>query len=494
MTTQEPLITIGMPIYNEERFLRKTLDSILAQDYKNFELIISDNASEDETQNICYEYAQRDPRIRYFRNDRNIGSIKNFAQVLHHAEGEYFMFAAGHDLYHPQFLSQCVTVMRQDSSIVLCYPQTAWIDLQDRVLGFFLGTLDTQGMSQVSRFQHVLWGLNYCYPIYGLMRTSVVRHVNHDRLIIGPDDLMLAELSLIGSFAFIPEPLLSMRKFDDSGDWGVYIKKIFVGDVLHQSPEQLVLQILQAYLQLVPTYIEDLNDRVVAVLSITSFVMLKSKWLLQRLSEVTFLPVGSAEEKAQIQHLFSHLRISAQSLTDRFYTFPDLTEAPEYKNFPNPENSIKVENLESSATATLDSLGSLDFNAIVFPSWQDGLEAVYASLKPAIASILNHSQRDRMALLIDVHAIDFETANDFLTEFLLETIFQEDLDLEKEPQISLVHGLSIEQWRSLRSKLNARVIIDRENTIRIKELGFNDYRSIHASDLLATVFEIPLSQ
>jgi glycosyltransferase involved in cell wall biosynthesis len=94
-TPKEPLVSIGMPVYNGENFLRLALSSLLAQDYPHFELIISDNASDDGTEEICREYQAHDRRIRYLRHRENRGSPWNFAFV---ARGDYFMWAAHDDL------------------------------------------------------------------------------------------------------------------------------------------------------------------------------------------------------------------------------------------------------------------------------------------------------------------------------------------------------------------------------------------------------------
>jgi glycosyltransferase involved in cell wall biosynthesis len=89
-----PAISIGMPVYNGEKYIREALDSLLAQTFTDFELIISDNASTDSTSNICKEYAIRDSRIRYIRQHKNIGAIANFKFLLEQASGDFFMWAA----------------------------------------------------------------------------------------------------------------------------------------------------------------------------------------------------------------------------------------------------------------------------------------------------------------------------------------------------------------------------------------------------------------
>ena len=103
-----PKVSIGMPVYNGEKYIREALDSLLAQTFTDFELIISDNASTDGTEAICREYAARDPRIRYVRQSENRGPTANFHFVLDEAVGEYFMWAAYDDLWGNHFLAQAL--------------------------------------------------------------------------------------------------------------------------------------------------------------------------------------------------------------------------------------------------------------------------------------------------------------------------------------------------------------------------------------------------
>jgi len=105
------LITIGMPVYNAEKYLRSTFDSLLNQTYKNFIIIVSDNASSDHTGDICVEYASIDPRIHYVRQTTNIGAEKNFRFVLEQAQSEYFMWAAADDTRSRDFLDLNLTFL-----------------------------------------------------------------------------------------------------------------------------------------------------------------------------------------------------------------------------------------------------------------------------------------------------------------------------------------------------------------------------------------------
>src|SRR4051812_10231830 len=105
---RDPVVSIGMPVYDGANYIRRAAQSILTQDYEDFELIISDNASTDETESICRELAESDGRIRYFRNDTNIGASRNYNKVFQLAKGRFFKWAAHDDECHPSMLRRCV--------------------------------------------------------------------------------------------------------------------------------------------------------------------------------------------------------------------------------------------------------------------------------------------------------------------------------------------------------------------------------------------------
>src|SRR5690349_16638091 len=92
--TGKPRVSVGVPVRNGERFLVETLESLLAQTYTDFELIISDNASTDNTEAICREYAARDPRVRYYRSPQDVGLANNYNSLFARSEGDYFKWAA----------------------------------------------------------------------------------------------------------------------------------------------------------------------------------------------------------------------------------------------------------------------------------------------------------------------------------------------------------------------------------------------------------------
>jgi glycosyltransferase involved in cell wall biosynthesis len=207
MSASTPLVSIGMPIYNEERYLPAALDSLLAQDFADFELIISDNASEDATGKICLEYAARDRRIRYYRNETNLGSVENFNRAFRLSRGRYFMWASGHDLRSPCLISKSVEALEREPAAVLCYPRARLI-YEDGGLGATSESyVDTRGLGRVIRFNIVLWNLVSYNAIYGLIRSEALRTCRPARIVYGPDVVLLAELAIRGPFIYLPELL-----------------------------------------------------------------------------------------------------------------------------------------------------------------------------------------------------------------------------------------------------------------------------------------------
>ena len=283
-THENPLVSIGVPVYNGGIFLRETLDSLLAQDYNNFELIISDNASTDETEEICLEYSAREPRIRYVRNETNKGSTYNFNSLFRSSSGEYFMWAADHDRWEPSFVSRCVEVMERDPSVSLCYPQAAWIDTEGKHLEDIPLLFDTRGLGKLARFRVVLWGLNNNYVIYGLIRSSALRGTRLFGTSIGPDVVLLAELALPGTFACIPETLFYLRRLPDHGSWEAQASKLNKQIPSRWPAFRLYRELILDYLRVVRRHDLETRSRIergATILSVFLDLALRYLWVLR---------------------------------------------------------------------------------------------------------------------------------------------------------------------------------------------------------------------
>jgi len=209
-TGSNPLVSIGIPIYNEERYLEQSIGSLLAQDYKNLKLIISDNASIDGTEGICREMLQLDGRIDYRRMERNHGAAENFRRVLELADGKYFMWASGHDLWQSNFVTECVKLLEREPEAVIAFGSSNWIDALGNPMRGTSGWTDTRGMENIARFHALLWG--NMHPILGLIRTEALHKTRNVLSTAGADLILLSELILQGHFVHAVETSLSRRE------------------------------------------------------------------------------------------------------------------------------------------------------------------------------------------------------------------------------------------------------------------------------------------
>jgi len=209
-----PRVSIGMPVYNGAKYLEIALDSILAQTFTDFELIISDNASTDGTQAICERYRDRDSRIQYHRNERNMGASWNFNRVYALSRAPYFKQAAHDDVLAPTFLERCVELLDRDPSVVMAYPRTILIDGDGREIQRTEGTLDLRHERPHERFQafhHTFGDWSICHPIFGVMRKAPVANREILPAYIASDMVLLCELALHGKICELPDYLFSLR-------------------------------------------------------------------------------------------------------------------------------------------------------------------------------------------------------------------------------------------------------------------------------------------
>jgi glycosyltransferase involved in cell wall biosynthesis len=200
-------VSIGMPVYNGEKHIAQALDSLLSQTYRNFELIISDDASADLTREICLEYASRDNRIKYHRQERNLGITENFNYALIAAEGSYFMWAAQDDWWAPTYLERCLEAMEADPGVVFASSKTILVSPDGTEMGRDDFDFTTVGKTVTGRVRHYLNNVGiYNSLFYGLIRSSALRGKSLAH-IMGQDHLIMVELLLEGDIRIVDEYL-----------------------------------------------------------------------------------------------------------------------------------------------------------------------------------------------------------------------------------------------------------------------------------------------
>lgn len=210
MNENPPLVSVGLAVYNGEEYLAEAIDSILAQTYTHFELVLSDNASTDRTQSICEAYAARDPRIKVSRNPKNIGGANNENLVFTLSSGKYFHLAAHDDKIAPDFLARCVEVLEANPDIVLCYTEMIVIDGNGQEMQRVGNAVGLEARPY-QRFARITRRFHWCESIYGLLRSDTVRKTNLQKNYTNSDRTFLSELGLLGKFYQIPEALFYKR-------------------------------------------------------------------------------------------------------------------------------------------------------------------------------------------------------------------------------------------------------------------------------------------
>lgn len=208
-----PEVTIGLPVHNGARFLEAAIGSILAQTFTEFELIISDNASDDATPTICRRFAAGDARVRYVRNPANLGASANFNRVFRLASGRYFKWAAHDDVIAPGFLERCVEVLRRDVEVVLCYPRARFIDETGHVINEYeLPPGHATSPQPEDRLGDVILTDHWCFQVFGLIQAEGLARTRLFGTETMADKILLAELALLGRFREVPEPLFFSRE------------------------------------------------------------------------------------------------------------------------------------------------------------------------------------------------------------------------------------------------------------------------------------------
>ncbi|MFK8182139.1 MAG: glycosyltransferase family 2 protein [Phormidesmis sp.] len=207
-----PTVTIGLPVYNGENFLTEAIESVLAQTFENYELVICDNASTDQTERICRQYARRDSRIRYYRNTYNKGPAWNYSRTFNLAQGQYFKWAAHDDIFEPTLLEKLVRSLEQHPEAVLSFCQVEIIDADGELLEPYAVEMQLDDARPARRFQEMISLKHRCYEVFGLIRTEALAQTALIDSYAGSDRVLLSRLSLQGRFEIVPEPLFKARE------------------------------------------------------------------------------------------------------------------------------------------------------------------------------------------------------------------------------------------------------------------------------------------
>jgi glycosyltransferase involved in cell wall biosynthesis len=235
--SDSPRLSIGLAVYNGERFLSQALACLLGQTFDDFEFIVCDNASTDKTREICLDHASRDARIRYYRNQINLGAAPNFNLAFSLSKAPFFKWAAHDDLHSASYLATCMDILDKNPDVVLAHSATTFVDEDgkafpwDAANGTYVdpwtgahqrpdSSVIGNSLNPVERFRQVLSGARWGTHMFGVIRRPVLQKTKLLRSFAGDDRALLAELALLGRFQGSPERLF-LKRFHKDVSWAL---------------------------------------------------------------------------------------------------------------------------------------------------------------------------------------------------------------------------------------------------------------------------------
>jgi glycosyltransferase involved in cell wall biosynthesis len=217
MPADRPLVSIGLPVRNGAQRILPVIESVLRQDYQDIELVISDNASTDDTDEVCRSLAKGDPRITYHRQPTNVGLLNNFVATMQLAKGKFFRWIGDSDTLEPSYISRCLEAFAADDRRILATTQIAYVEADGTVRTAEYRGTDLSSHDPVVRFREILRLLNQSFltidPLYGLMRREPVAAMPRVNM-YGEDQLLATRLALAGPWGHVPEVLASRARDD----------------------------------------------------------------------------------------------------------------------------------------------------------------------------------------------------------------------------------------------------------------------------------------
>lgn len=207
-----PRVAIGLPVFNGENYIEDAIESVLAQDFEDFELVIADNGSTDGTEEMARAAVAADERVRYDRSPVNRGATWNYNRLVASTDAEFFKWSAHDDMLAPRFLSACVAELDRSPNAVLAYPRTVLIDADGDVQDDdFVDGLDLRDADPLIRFRRYMVHIGEQHAVFGLIRRSALLETGLIANCWGGDQVVLAELLVKGTFNEVPERLFLRR-------------------------------------------------------------------------------------------------------------------------------------------------------------------------------------------------------------------------------------------------------------------------------------------
>ena len=302
MDQNRPLVTIGMPAYNEERYIVEALDSLLAQTFTNFELIISDNASTDQTERICQEYALKDARIIYQRQSENVGARKNIQDLLKRAQSKYFMWAAADDVWDPKFLELLVNALESDPTSASAFVSFVKMDQDGNEISRHL--TDYSGSNAIIRIAKFAYHHDDCC-FYGLFRRDKIVDVQfpvwwgvNESTPLNTAYPMICYFLTVGDFRIIGDRPLFFKRIHKSSRWLSDVKAAAKKSVSISYYFAFVLRIINVFVFCL-LWIYKASRSVLLTLAVTPVLLPRYLYIIISQTFIAFTKVVLAKNRCR---------------------------------------------------------------------------------------------------------------------------------------------------------------------------------------------------
>jgi glycosyltransferase involved in cell wall biosynthesis len=210
MHLSDALVSIGLPVRNGEERLGSVVRSVMAQSHERLELVISDNASTDGTEELCRDLARSDRRIVYHRHAKNVGLLNNFVHAMRMAQGTFFQWVGDDDWLAPRYVARCLEALAEDARLILVTTQIAYVGPDGVAETAGYRGIELRSDDPITRFAEMLRLLNQSRllmdPLYGLMRRAPVAAIPR-RNMLREDEVFATKLALAGPWAHVHEVL-----------------------------------------------------------------------------------------------------------------------------------------------------------------------------------------------------------------------------------------------------------------------------------------------
>jgi protein O-GlcNAc transferase len=198
--TNEAILTVGIPCYNEEKYLTQTLESIAKQEFKDYVVYICDDRSSDRSLEIATEYASQDARIRIIESDQKNNFVKNWSRSLEACNTKYFVWIGAHDILHPRYFQDAINLLEKNGKWAMVYPMSISIDSLNKEGESTDSDIETVSMQHKDAIKKVASNLNHCTAIHGIFKTEILKKIPIKQ-IVGFDFLIIFLTSIFGDIA-----------------------------------------------------------------------------------------------------------------------------------------------------------------------------------------------------------------------------------------------------------------------------------------------------